>query len=146
MLVEADAGNGFEADVVIQARLRRERLEQRRHAADAASVQIGDRIRFVRLDGRQRAEGKAVADEEDGLGKSGRRDGEKSESAEDEETFHGVSFLWRRRDSGEGLCPTIDKPTTASTRNWPGHPPSVRMALLRSARTPSPSRGEGRAN
>ena len=71
MVVESDARHGFQADVVIEARLSGESLEQRRNAANPGLIQIGDAIGLVSLDRGEFSIGETVADKEDRLGKDG---------------------------------------------------------------------------
>ena len=63
MPVQTDAGMGFQIDVVAQAGLRTERLEQRRDTAGALVVEIGDAVWAVKANRRSVGEGEAVADE-----------------------------------------------------------------------------------
>jgi hypothetical protein len=51
--------------------LRREGFEQRRNAADAGFVEVGDGIRLVILDGGKLAIGETVSDKQDRLGERG---------------------------------------------------------------------------
>ncbi len=64
MKVEADTAARFERDVVVEARLLRERLEEGRDAANPFIVEIGHRVRPVEADRRSGPEREAVADEQ----------------------------------------------------------------------------------
>jgi len=67
MVVERRAAPGLEVHVVGEPRLVRKGLEEGRNAPDVIVVQIRDRVGPPEPDGRARAEGEAVSDEEDGL-------------------------------------------------------------------------------
>jgi hypothetical protein len=73
MKVQPGAAARLERHVVVEARLLSERLEERRHAADAFVIEVGDRVGAVEPDRGAGAEEKAVADEEEaGAGSSSR--------------------------------------------------------------------------
>ena len=65
--IQPRAAARLERHVVLETGLLRERLEQRRHAADAFVVQVRDRVVAVEPHGRACAEREAVADEEHAL-------------------------------------------------------------------------------